>query len=143
MKDADALTEEERALRSLLRFWTLLFGAGAVSFAVDPERSTGSLNLLPGPSLPASSEKYWNTLAVSLMATITVLSAMAASDVRRRRALVWPLMVSKAVSSGLYVRRFTEQRSTAYLVGAAVDGSILVETARRFLASRRRHTAGR
>jgi hypothetical protein len=58
--------------------------------------------------------------------------------VRRRRHLVWPLMLSKAVSSGLYVRRFTEQRSTPYLVGAAVDGSILVVTARRFLASRRR-----
>jgi hypothetical protein len=133
-----ALTEEERSLRTLLRFWTLLFGAGAVSFAVDPDRSTGALNLLPGPSLPRSSEKYWNTLAVSLMATITALSAMAATDVRRRRAMVWPLMLSKAVSSGMYVRRFTEQRSTPYLVGAAVDGSILVLTARRFLASRRR-----
>lgn len=139
MKDVDAaLTDEERALRSLLRFWTLLFGAGAVSFAVDPDRSTASLNLLPGPSLPASSEKYWNALAVSLMATITVLSAMAATDVRRRRALVWPLMVSKAVSSGMYLRRFSEQRSTPYLVGAAVDGSILAVTARRFFASRRR-----
>ncbi len=108
MKDVDAaLTDEERALRSLLRFWTLLFGAGAVSFAADPDRSTASLNLLPGPSLPESSEKYWNALAVSLMATITVLSAMAATDVRRRRALVWPLMVSKAVSSGMYLRRFS------------------------------------
>jgi hypothetical protein len=133
-----ALTEEERRLRSLLRFWTLLFGAGAVSFAVDPDRSMGSLNLLPGPSLPRSSEKYWNALAVSLMATITALSAMAATDVRRRRSFVWPLMLSKAVSSGMYVRRFTEQRSTPYLVGAAVDGSILVVTAQRFLASRRR-----
>jgi hypothetical protein len=132
-----ALTDEERALRSLLRLWTLLFGAGAVSFAVDPERSTGSLNVLPGPSLPASSEKYWNALAVSLMATITVLTAMAATDVRRRRALVWPLMVSKAVSTGMFLRRFTEQRSTPYLIGAAVDGSILVATARRFFASRR------
>ena len=139
MSDATtALTEEERSLRALLRFWTVLFGAGALSFAVDPDRSMGTLNLLPGPSLPRASEKYWNTLAVSLMATITALSAMAASDVRRRRHLVWPLMLSKAVSSGLYVRRFTEQRSTPYLVGAAVDGSILVVTARRFLASRRR-----
>jgi hypothetical protein len=133
-----ALTDEERSLRSLLRFWTVLFGAGAVSFAVDPDRSTGALNLLPGPSLPPSSEKYWNALAVSLMATITALSAMAASDVRRRRAFVWPLMLSKAVSSGMYVRRFTEQRRTPYLVGAIVDGSILVVTAQRFLASRRR-----
>jgi hypothetical protein len=133
-----ALTDEERRLRSLLRFWTLLFGAGAASFAADPDRSTASLNLLPGPSLPPSSEKYWNALAVSLMATITTLSAIAASDVRRRRAFVWPLMVSKAVSSGMYLRRFAEDRRTPYLVGAAVDGSILVVTAQRFLAARRR-----
>jgi len=132
------LTDAERSLRSLLRFWTLLFGAGAVSFAADPDRSTATLNVLPGPALPPSSEKYWNALAVSLMATITALSAMAATDVRRRRALVWPLMLSKAVSSGMYVRRFTEQRSTAYLIGAAVDGSILAVTAKRFLAARAR-----
>lgn len=139
MKDVDAaLTDEERRLRSLLRFWTLLFGAGAAGFAADPDRSTASLNLLPGPSLPPSSEKYWNALAVSLMATITTLSAIAASDVRRRRAFVWPLMVSKAVSSGMYLRRFSEDRRTPYLVGAAVDGSILVVTAQRFLAARRR-----
>jgi hypothetical protein len=132
----DQLTDGERRLQSLLRFWTLLFAAGTVSFAVDPDRSTGSLNLLPGPSLPRSSERYWNALAVSLMATLTTLCAMASTDVRRRRALVWPVLVSKAVSSGMYVRRFTEQRSTPYLVGAAVDGSIFAVTVRTFFASR-------
>lgn len=137
-QDTDALTPAEQRLRSLLRVWTLLFAAGAVSFGADPDRSTASLNLLPGPALPQSSEKYWNALAVSLMATITTLTAMAATDVRRRRALVWPLMVSKAVSSGTFVARWREQRSTPYLVGAAVDGSILAVTAQRFFAARRR-----
>jgi hypothetical protein len=51
---------------------------------------------------------------------------------------VWPLMISKAVSTGMFLRRFSEQRSTPYLAGAAVDGSILVVTAKRFFASRRR-----
>ncbi|HEV7678632.1 MAG TPA: hypothetical protein VGQ42_08695 [Candidatus Dormibacteraeota bacterium] len=132
----DTLSEGERALQKLLRIWTLLFAAGAVSFAVDPDRSTASLNLLPGPSLPRSSEKYWNALAVSLMATLTTMCAMASTDVRRRRAFVWPVLVSKAVSSGMFVRRFTEQRRTPYLVGAAVDGSIFVVTARALIASR-------
>lgn len=136
MKSDNALSDAERSLRSLLRFWTLLFGAGAVSFAIDPDRSTATLNVLPGPALPPSSEKYWNALAVSLMATITALSAMAATDVRRRRAFVWPLLLSKAVSSGMYVRRFAEERRTPYLAGAAVDGSIFLLTAKRFLAAR-------
>lgn len=136
--DTGTLTDAERRLRSLLRAWTLLFAAGAISFGADPDRATGSLNLLPGPPLPESSERYWNTLAVSLMATITTLSAIAASDVRRRRGFVWPLLVSKAVSSGLYLARWTEEKRTPYLVGAAVDGSILVVTAQRFFAARRR-----
>ena len=133
-----SLSEQERRLRSLLRFWTVLFGAGAVSFGVDPDRSTRSLNILPGAPLPPSSEKYWNALAVSLMATLTTMCGMAASDVRRRRALVVPVMVSKAVSSGMYLARYREERRTPYLVGAAVDGSILAITARAFVASRRR-----
>jgi hypothetical protein len=135
---ATDLTPQEQSLRSLLRFWTLLFAAGAISFGADPDRSTASLNLLPGPSLPRSTEKYWNALAVSLMATLTTLCALAATDVRKRRSFVWPVMVSKAVSSGMYLTRWRSERSTPYLVGAAVDGSILIETARRFVAARRR-----
>ena len=134
---SDTLTAGERRLRSLLRVWTLLFAAGAVSFGADPDRSTGSLNLLPGPSLPRSTEKYWNALAVSLMATLTTLTAIAASDVRRRRGFVLPVLVSKAVSSGMYATRFRSERKTPYLVGAVVDGSIFLITARRFVAARR------
>jgi hypothetical protein len=134
----DTLTAEERRLRALLRFWTVLFGAGAVSFGADPDRSTASLNLLPGASLPASTERYWNALAVSLMATLTTLCAIAASDVRRRRGFIVPVLVSKAVSSGMYLTRYREERRTPYLVGGVVDGSILVVTAQRMLAARRR-----
>lgn len=135
---AAGLTDAEKRLRALLRFWTVLFAAGAVSFGADPDRSTQSLNILPGASLPPSSEKYWNALAVSLMATLTTLCALAATDVRRRRAFVWPVLVSKAVSSGMYVTRWREQRQTPYLVGGAVDGSIFAVTAARFLQARRR-----
>jgi cytochrome bd-type quinol oxidase subunit 2 len=136
--DADALTAGERRLRSLLRIWTLLFAAGAVSFGVDPDRATGSLSVLPGPPLPESTEKYWNALAVSLMATLTTLCAIAATDVRRRRAFVWPVLVSKAVSSGMFATRFRSEPKTPYLVGAAVDGSIFAVTLRAFAGARRR-----
>ncbi len=138
----EVLTPEERRLRSLLRFWTLLFAAGAVSFGADPDRSTASLNVLPGPPLPASSEKYWNALAVSLMATITTLCAVASTDVRRRRGFVWPVMVSKAVSSGMFLARFREERRTPYLVGGIVDGSILLVTVRAVAAAARGRRRG-
>ena len=132
----DTLTAAERRLRALLRFWTVLFGAGAISFGADPDRSTGSLNLLPGASLPVSSEKYWNALAVSLMATLTTLCAIASTDVRRRRGFVLPVLVSKAVSSGMFLTRYREERRTPYLVGGAVDGSILLVTMQRLVAAR-------
>jgi hypothetical protein len=134
-QDDDTLTAAERRLRALLRFWTLLFGAGAISFGADPDRSTGSLNLLPGASLPVSTEKYWNALAVSLMATLTTLCAIASIDVRRRRSFVVPVLVSKAVSSGMFLTRYREERRTPYLVGGAVDGSILLVTLQRLIAA--------
>jgi hypothetical protein len=131
------LTDAERRLRDLLRLWTVLFGAGAVAFAAQPERTTAALGLLPGPSLPPSEERFWNALAVSLMATLTVLSATAAADVRARRGLVRPLLVSKAASTLMFLRRYrTPPRRTPYLAGAVCDGSILLATLRRYLAAR-------
>ena len=131
------LTDAERRLRDLLRLWTVLFGAGAVAFAAQPERTTAALGLLPGPALPAGEEHFWNALAVSLMATLTVLSAAAAGDVRGRRGLVGPLLVSKAASTLMFLRRYrTPPRRTPYLAGAVCDGSILLVTLRRYVAAR-------
>jgi hypothetical protein len=131
------LTDSERRLRDLLRLWTVLFGAGAVAFAARPERTAAALGLLPGPSLPPSEERFWNALAVSLMVTLTVLSATAAGDVRGRRGLVRPLLVSKAASTLMFLQRYrTPPRRTPYLAGALCDGSILLVTLRRYLAAR-------
>lgn len=131
------LTDAERRLRDLLRIWTLLFGAGVIAFAAQPERTTAALGLLPGPSLPAGEERFWNALAVSLMATLTMLSATAAGDVRGRRSLVRPLLVSKTASTLMFLRRYrTPPRRTPYLAGAVCDGSILLVTLRRYLAAR-------
>ena len=135
MDDA-TLTPNERALRDLLRAWTVLFASGAVSFALTPDRTLRSLNALPGAALPVGEERFWNALAVSLMATLTTLCALAAVDVRARRHLVVPVLVSKAVSSGMFLARFARRpRRAAYLAGAATDGSILALTLRRYLAA--------
>ena len=134
MDDA-SLTTEERALRDLLRVWTVLFASGAMSFAVTPDRTLRTLNALPGAAVPVAEERFWNALAVSLMATLTTLCALAAADVRGRRHLVVPVLVSKAVSSGMFLARFVRRPRAAYLAGAATDGSILALTLRRYLAA--------
>ena len=133
--DEPALTSEERALRDLLRAWTVLFASGALSFALTPDRTLRSLNALPGPAVPLGDERFWNALAVSLMATLTALCALAAEDVRGRRQLVVPILVSKAVSSSMFLARFVRRPRTAYLAGAATDRSILALTLRRYLAA--------
>lgn len=134
MDDA-ALTADERALRDLLRVWTVLFASGALSFALTPDRTLRSLNALPGAAVPVGDEKFWNALAVSLMATLTALCALAAEDVRGRRQLVVPILVSKAASTTMFLARFARRRRTAYLAGAATDGSILAITLQRYLAA--------
>ena len=131
------LSVDERALRDLLRVWTVLFAAGALNFAVAPERTLATLGGLPGEPLPRQ-DRFWNALAVSLMATLTTLCAVAASDVRQNRSWVRPVLVSKAVSSGMYLLRFVENpRGTTHLVGALCDGSILAVTLRRYRAAAR------
>jgi hypothetical protein len=129
------LTAQERALRDLLRAWTVLFAAGGLSFAMTPERTLRNLNRLPGANLPVGEERFWNALAVSLMATLTTLCAFASADVRGRRHLVVPVLVSKAASSGMFLARFAARPRAAYLAGAACDGAILVATLRRYLAA--------
>ena len=130
------LSDAERALRDLLRVWTALFAAGALSFAISPDRTLRQLNGLPGAAVPVGEERFWNALAVSLMATLTALCALAAGDVRGRRQLVLPVLVSKAASTAMFLTRFSARpRRTAYLAGALTDGSILVLTLRRYLAA--------
>jgi hypothetical protein len=130
------LSDAERHLRDLLRIWTALFAAGTLSFAMQPDRATGSLGLIPGTALEQSSERFWNALSVSLMATLTALCGIAASDVRRHRSLILPVLVSKAVSSGMFLLRFGQQpRRVPYLAGALCDGSILAVTLRHYRAA--------
>jgi hypothetical protein len=129
------LTTDERRLRDLLRLWTVLFGLGALSFAVDPDRTIDTLGLLPGEPVPTG-DRFWNALGVSLMATLTTLCGMAALDVRRHRRFILPVLVSKAVSSGMYAWRYAGRPArTSYLAGAVCDGSIFAITLQRYLAA--------
>src|SRR5439155_26265316 len=72
---------------------------------------------------------FWLALAVANMATIAACSWLAAGDVRRRRALVYPLTVSKLTSSTAGVILFvTRAHALAYLSAPLVDLPIAVVT---------------
>src|SRR5438552_16095609 len=106
--DVVPLTAAERRLAAWLRFFAAIFAVGAVIFFVRPEGTVGDLDrvgLLLGltPLPPAGgpvAADFWLTLAVANMAAIAACAGLAAADVRRRRALVYPLVVSKLTSSG-------------------------------------------
>jgi hypothetical protein len=100
----------------LLRFFALLFVGGATGFLVRPEEVIHGLGV-PGtyiglPSLSPSSvaveSDFWFALAIANMATDAACCWFAAADVRGRRTLVYPVVVSMLVASGtaalLFVR---------------------------------------
>src|SRR5256884_2704284 len=101
------LPAAEQRLATWLRFFAAIFAVGTLIFFLRPAGTVADLNrvglLLGFAPLPPADHpvdaNFWLTLAVANMATITACAALAAADVRRRRALVYPLVVSKITSS--------------------------------------------
>ena len=127
-------TPAERRLAGLLRFFAVIFAGGAVLFFVRPDGLVADLDrvgslfglapLPPGPH-PAAAD-FWLTLAVANMGTIAACAGFAAVDVRRRRALVYPLLVSKFTSSGTGILLFARTAAFPFLVVALVDLPIAI-----------------
>jgi len=122
------LTAGERRLAWWLRFFALLFLVGAVGFLVRPDETVRDLDrvgaLIGLPGLPASgapvASDFWLALAVANMATITACCWLAAMDVRARRALVYPVVVSKLVSSATGVLLFVRWAHAFSLLSIAL-----------------------
>ena len=114
--DAPALSAPERALARWLRFFALLFALGTLAFLLRPDDTVedldrvGSLLGLPtlSPSRAPVTSDFWLALAVANMATITACAWLAAGDVRARRVLAYPVVVSKLASSGTALLLFVQ-----------------------------------
>jgi len=120
----------ERRLRALLIFFAALFGIGALAFLLRPDGTVADLNRvgallglapLPVGAGPVASD-FWLVLATANMAAIAACAGFAAADVRRRRALVYPLVVSKLTSSAAGLLLFLGRaHAFAYLSATLVD----------------------
>ena len=116
MPDASPLTAPERALARWLRLFAGLFALGTLAFLLRPDDTVRNLDrvgsLLGFPTLAPSqvpvASDFWLALAVANMATLTVCAWLAAGDVRGRRALAYPVVVSKLVSSGTGLLLFVQ-----------------------------------
>jgi hypothetical protein len=133
--EAAPLTRAERKLAWLLRLFAVLFAIGAVAFLVRPDETVTDLDrvgaLVGLPTLHRSAvagvSDFWLPLAIANMATIAACAWLAAGDVRRRRALVYPIIVSKVASSATGVLLFVRWATAfPFLAVALVDLPIAV-----------------
>lgn len=143
MVEPGGLTAGERRLARWLRFFALLFAFGALGFLLRPDQTVTDIDrvgaLLGFPVLPPSprpvASDFWLPLAVANMVTITVCCWVAAGDVRRRRAMVYPVIASKFTSSATAILLFVRWAHTlSILTIALVDlpiGVILLVALRR------------
>lgn len=116
-----------------LRAYGWIFAATGLVFVLGPGPLGGVLNLLEArlPSsapLPHAPRTFWLVLTGSMMAMLAYLSFAAARDPRRREALD-ALLLSKGMSTALFVLYAAWDNNAAFLVGAVVDGAILAHLA--------------
>ncbi len=129
------LTREERTLRLLMGVLAPVFALTTLTFLFAPGQ-TGALIAtigrwsgfaeVPTPGLGGP----WWPLAVSMMAMITAICALAWRDVRRHRGLLPILLVSKGVSSAVGLGSFfLVARAFHYMVVFTTDFPIFLVTA--------------
>ena len=119
----------EKQLARWLTVTGAVYAAGAVDFLARPRAATRSLNLSGGTPLDDEEPGVYHALASAYMATIAALALSAGRDPVSRRALIPPLLVAKAASSGAMLYRYAHTRRRGFAIGAALDAALLGITA--------------
>jgi hypothetical protein len=124
------MSKSEKRLKAWLRTTGVIYALGAVDFVARPKAATSSLSHYGGDVIvPEEPPGLYNSLASAYMATIAALALSAAQYPDHRRALIPPLLVAKAVSSGLMLYRFTQTKKRGFALGAAMDAFLFGVTA--------------
>ena len=123
------MDRSERRLSRWLRATGAIYALGAADFVARPWAATASLSKMGGEKMEAEPAGFYNSLATAYMATIAALALSAATDPGGKRALIPPLLVAKATSSGVMLYRFLTTRRRGYAAGAALDAFLLGTTA--------------
>lgn len=128
--EARPVTRPERKLAWLLRLYALLCIGGAVVFVLRPDEVVRDIDrlgrLVRLPTLTATGypvvSDFWLAMAVANMMTLAACAWLAAGDVRRRRALVYPIIVSNVVAAAIGVLLFVRwSMALPFLTIAIVD----------------------
>jgi len=125
------LTQEERHFRNFMGISAITYFIAGLAFFLAPNLILKAINLasrilIPSlPPIPLAVEKFWLSLAFSMMMTITAICYLVRLNVRKNIHLTLPLLIAKATSSlsALFFFLFSA-RYFAYLVIFLVDGAI-------------------
>jgi hypothetical protein len=114
------ITRNEKIMKYAGLLYAVTFIAAVLVFIIMPGPMFAVMNAVSltfFPSLPMASDsgKFWLSLTVSMMATITVLSFMIYNDVRSNYRMAIPLVTAKFTSS-LFGLGF-------FIAGFGCDGS--------------------
>lgn len=140
MSDAP-LTAAERHLRIFMGICGAVYAVGGLVFLAGNDRILESLNRVgaaAGFQAAPLGDRFWLSLAGSMMLCIATCSSLAWRDVRRHRAMCLPVVVAKAVSTAAGVTFFlASDRVFAYLVVALTDFPLFAATLWLYLRARK------
>jgi uncharacterized membrane protein len=135
------LAAPERHLRIFMGICAAAYAVGGLVFLAGNDRVLDSLNRIGAaagfPAAPLG-DRFWLSLAGSMMLCIATCSYLAWRDVRRHRAMCLPVVVAKAVSTAAGVTFFLASGKVfAYLVVALTDFPLFAATLWLYLRARK------
>lgn len=127
-------TSQENQLRRLMQVWMILFGIGALAFLFGGDQILKNGNrigdLFGMTPMPMPTERFWLSLTVSMMVTITALSFYIQRDVVVNKKITSFLLISKLTSTLVFLFFFfADHPYFNYLLGSVFcDGPIFLIT---------------
>ena len=119
----------EKLMARWLKVTGAVYAAGAIDFTVHPRGATEALSSSGGVPLDPESPGLYNALASAYMATIAALALTASKDPKGYRALIPPLLVAKATSSGGLLLRYFQTKRRGFAAAALMDAVLFGVTA--------------
>lgn len=124
-------TKEERDMKLVMMISCLVYFVTGFAFVLMPGQILGLFNLFSRmvmsglKEMPTSVERFWLSLAFSMMMTIAALCFIVQHNVRKNKEYTIPLLISKTASSLSSLCFFIfSARYFAYLMIFVVDGTI-------------------
>ena len=133
------MTHATRDFVWVMRIYALTYLVCAGLFFFMPEETFYLINVGPrvfkiGQEIPMPSEHFWIVLSTSMMMMLFFASAYT-SAYPAIKGMVWIHLLSKVTSVSGFIYLYLHQNYFAYLLGAAVDGSIVLVVLAFFLRS--------